>query len=69
MLDIYDRELRTARLIDRWPADTNVHVLRPHVGWNLLVWLHAEFDGLGNGPDPQLRYALLPGAGTSRDTD
>jgi hypothetical protein len=66
---VYDRELATARLIDRWPPETNVHILRPHVGWDLLVWLHAEFDGLGNGPDPQIRYALLPGAGTSRDTD
>jgi hypothetical protein len=66
---VYDRELETARLIDRWPPETNVHILRPHVGWDLLVWLHAEFDGLGNGPDPQIRYTLLPGAGTSRETD
>ena len=63
---VYDRELGTSRLIDRLPPESNVHVLRPHLAWDLLVWLHSEFDGMGNGPEPQIRYAFLPGAGTSR---
>lgn len=63
---VYDLDLKTTRLIDRWPPETNVHVLRPHISGDLLVWLQAEVDGIGDGPDPHIRYAFLPAAGSDR---
>lgn len=63
---VYDLDLEATRLIDRWPVESNVHVLRPHISGSLLVWLHAEFDGLGVGPDPEIRYAFLPAPGSDR---
>lgn len=63
---VYDLDLRTARLIDRYEAQANIQILRPHISWDLLVWLHAEVDGLGAGPPPQIRYAFLPSAGSDR---
>lgn len=63
---VYDRELRTSRLIDRWAPETNVDIIRPHISGDLLVWLHSEVDGLGGGPPPELRFAYLPAAGSSR---
>ena len=64
---VYDTELRAPRLIDRWPAETNVSILRPHISWDLLVWMHAEIGGLEPNPDPQIRFAFMPGPGSDRD--
>lgn len=66
---VYDTELRAPRLIDRWPAESNVSILRPHISWDLLVWLHAEIGGLEPNPVPEIRFAFMPGAGTDRDRD
>lgn len=66
---VYDRDVRASRLIDRWPSATDVAILRPHISGDLLVWLHAEGDGLGAGPLPEIRYAYLPPAGGDRGGD
>ena len=68
-LGVYDLDLDTARLIDRYPSDGDDHILRPHISGDLLVWTHAIVDGLGNGPPPQIRYAFLPPAGSDRNRD
>ncbi len=68
-LGVYDLDLETARLIDRYPSDGDDHILRPHISGDLLVWTHAIVDGLGNGPPPQIRYAFLPPAGSDRNRD
>jgi hypothetical protein len=61
---VFDRELHLARLIDRWPGETNVSILRPHNSWELLVWLEAEIPGDDVGV---VRFTYLPAAGTGRD--
>jgi hypothetical protein len=61
---VYDLDLDITRLIDRWPAATNISILRPHNSWELLVWLEAEIPGDDLG---QVRFAFLPSAGTDRD--
>ncbi len=49
---VYDRDLDTTRLIDRWPAATNISVLRPHSSWELLVWLHGGDSRRRSGGGP-----------------
>ena len=66
-LGVYDLDLVTTRLIDRYASDGAQHMLRPHISGDLLVWTHAIVDGLGNGPPPEIRYAFLPPAGSDRD--
>jgi hypothetical protein len=66
---VYDLDLETTRLIDRYPSDGDEHVLRPHISGDLLVWTYAIVDGLGHGPPPQVRYAFLPPAGSDRNRD
>ena len=68
-LGVYDLDLRTARLIDRYPSGGDEHMLRPHISGDLLVWTHATVDGLGNGPPPEIHYAFLPPAGSDRDRE
>ncbi len=65
-LGVYDLDLNTTRLIDRWPGATNVRILRPHNSWELLVWLQAEIPGDDLG---QIRFTFLPSAGTDRNRD
>ena len=46
------------RVIEQYTAATQANVLRPHVAWDLLVWLYAEgetADGFA-----EIRYAFLP---------
>lgn len=66
---VYDLDLETTRLIDRYASDGSDHVLRPHISGDLLVWTHAVVDGLGQGPPPVIRYAFLPPAGSDRNRD
>jgi hypothetical protein len=61
---VYDYEIGGPRLIDRYPPE--VSILRPHISWDLLVWLHVV-TGPEPRPAPEVRFAFLPGAGTSRD--
>ena len=60
----YDLDLRTSRLIDRFPRGTNISILRPHNSWDLLVWLQAQVPGDDLG---QLYFAFLPSAGADRN--
>ena len=61
---VYDMELRATRLIERFPARSNISILRPHNSWELLVWLQVEVPG----DDPGVvSFAFLPSAGTGRD--
>lgn len=66
-LGVYDLDLNTTRLIDRWPPETGVTVSRPHLSWDLLVWLSA--DGGGDQPDFTVRFAYLPVPGGDRRRD
>jgi hypothetical protein len=68
-LGVYDLDLETARLIDRYPSDGDEHMLRPNISGDLLVWTYAIVDGLGHGPPPEIRYAFLPPAGSDRNGD
>jgi hypothetical protein len=65
-LGVYDLDLDIPRLIDRWPGETNISILRPHNSWELLVWLQAEISGDDLG---QVRFAFLPVAGGDRNRD
>jgi hypothetical protein len=66
---VYDLDLETARLIERYPSHGDEHILRPHISGDLLVWTYAVVDGLGHGPPPEIRYAFLPPAGSDRNRD
>jgi hypothetical protein len=61
-LGVYDHLLDDARVIERSGNDTSL--LRPHLAWDLLVWMRV----VGSGPDnrAELRYAFLPGAADAR---
>ena len=61
---VYDVERDEPRLIERFPADSQDNVLRPHVAGSLLVWLFV--DGAAAGGPSELRYAFLPTAGADR---
>ncbi len=61
---VHDLELGIPRLIQRHPVQSETNVLRPVVAGDLLVWLEAVLTPAGS--TGVLRYAWLPGAGTSR---
>lgn len=65
-LGVHDLDPGLNRLIDRWPGETNISVLRPHNSWELLVWLQAEIPGDDPG---QVRFTFLPSAGVDRIRD
>jgi hypothetical protein len=59
----YDLDLRAARLIDRFPRETSLSILRPHNTWDLVAWLEAEIPGDDPG---RVRFTFLPAAGADR---
>jgi hypothetical protein len=61
-LGVYDHLLDEARVIERSGNDTSL--LRPHLAWDLLVWMRVVGSGADNRAE--LRYAFLPGAGELR---
>ena len=61
-LGVYDHLLDEARVIERSGNDTSL--LRPHLAWDLLVWMRVAGSGADN--QAELRYAFLPGAGELR---
>ena len=63
---IHDLERRMSRYLERYDADEPNDVLRPHVAGDLLVWQLVS-EGVGGEATSELRYALLPTAGTDRD--
>ena len=55
---VYDLLEDRPRVIERYSAASQANVLRPHIAWDLLVWLYAEgetSEGLA-----EIRYAFLP---------
>ncbi len=62
---VHDLELGTSRTIVRYDDETD-HIVRPHLAGSLLVWLHAQDDGLANGPPAPIEFAWLPEPGSDR---
>jgi len=62
---VHDLEREASRLIARYDNGVD-SILRPHLAGDLLVWLHARTDGLGNGPPSPIEYAWLPEPGADR---
>jgi hypothetical protein len=56
---VYDMLLDQPVTIAHYPDASQEGVLRPHIAWDLLVWLHVDSDAGTNGTS-ELRYALLP---------
>jgi hypothetical protein len=55
---VYDLLENRPRVIESYSAADQANVLRPHIAWDLLVWLYAEgetADGYA-----EIRYAFLP---------
>jgi hypothetical protein len=61
-LGVYDHLLDEARVIERSGNDTSL--LRPHLAWDLLVWMRVV--GSGSDNRAELRYAFLPDAAVLR---
>jgi hypothetical protein len=55
---VYDLLEDRPRIIERYTGDSQANVLRPHIAWDLLVWLYAEGE-TGDG-FAEIRYAFLP---------
>jgi hypothetical protein len=55
---VYDLLLDEARLIERHSTASQESVVRPHIAWDLLVWLHVDTDEAGG--ESELRWAFLP---------
>jgi hypothetical protein len=55
---VYDLLEDRTRVIESYTAASGANVLRPHIAWDLLVWLYVE--GEGDDSDAELRYALMP---------
>jgi hypothetical protein len=55
---VYDLREDRPRVIEHYSAESGANVLRPHVAWDLLVWLYVE----GEGPESvaEIRYAVMP---------
>ena len=47
------------RVIEQYTAASQANVLRPHIAWDLLVWLYVEGEG-GEDSYAELRYAVMP---------
>ena len=52
---VYDLLEDRTRVIERYPPPRAANVLRPHIAWDLLVWLYVE--GEGDDSYAELRYA------------
>jgi hypothetical protein len=55
---VYDLLEDRTRVVERYTAASQANVLRPHIAWDLLVWLYVE--GEGDDSNAELRYALMP---------
>lgn len=61
-LGVFDLVRGHARTIERYPADGNRGVARPHVAWDLIAWLVVDSDPVAGTSTAELRYAFLPPA-------
>jgi hypothetical protein len=55
---VYDLLEDRTRVIESYAAASRANVLRPHIAWDLLVWLYVE--GEGEDSYAELRYARMP---------
>jgi hypothetical protein len=55
---VYDLLEDRTSVVERYTAASRANVLRPHIAWDLLVWLYVE--GEGDDSYAELRYALMP---------
>lgn len=62
---VHDLERGASRTIRSYDNGID-SIMRPHLAGDLLVWLHAQTDGLGSGPPSPLEYAWLPEPGADR---
>jgi len=62
---VHDLERGASRTIARYDNGVD-SIMRPHLAGDLLVWLPAQTDGLGNGAPSPLEYAWLPEPGGDR---
>ncbi|MFN2419465.1 MAG: hypothetical protein ABR593_11180 [Candidatus Limnocylindria bacterium] len=62
---VHDLERGASRTITSYDNGVD-SIMRPHLAGDLLVWLHAQTDGLGNGAPSPLEYAWLPEPGADR---
>lgn len=62
---VHDLERGASRLIAKYDNQIDT-IVRPHLAGDLLVWLHPQTDGLGNGPPAAIEYAYLPEPGGDR---
>ncbi|MGH2381313.1 MAG: hypothetical protein ACRDG7_08845 [Candidatus Limnocylindria bacterium] len=59
---VHDLERGASRLIANYDNGVDT-IRRPHLAGDLLVWLHPQDDGLGNGPPAPIEYAWMPERG------
>ncbi|MDQ3691199.1 MAG: hypothetical protein M3406_14435 [Chloroflexota bacterium] len=62
---VHDLARGASRTIARYDNGID-SIMRPHLAGDLLVWLHAQTDGMGQGPPSPLAYAWLPEPGSDR---
>ena len=55
---VYDLLEGRTRVIESYSSASQANVLRPHIAWDLLVWLYVE--GEGDDSYAELRYARMP---------
>ena len=60
VLGVYDLGHDEPRVIERYPANGNEYVMRPHVAGDLLAWMYVVQERNGE-TSAELRYAWLPG--------
>ena len=59
VLGVYDLGHDEPRVIERYPADGNEFIMRPHVAGDLIAWMYVVQDASG-ATTGELRYAWLP---------
>ena len=62
---VHDLERGASRTIATFENQTDT-IRRPHLAGDLLVWLHARTNGLGDGPLAPIEFAWLPEPGSDR---
>ena len=62
---VHDLERGASRTIASYDNGVD-SIMRPHLAGDLLVWLHVQTDGSGDGPPSPLEYAWLPEPGGDR---
>ena len=56
---VYDLLEERTRVIEAHTADAPADILRPHIAWDLMVWMYVE-DAERLNSYAELRYAIMP---------